>query len=523
MSQQHKPLPIDVATFEIMITDGYLYIDKTKHIYDLYGGKGRYYFLARPRRFGKSLLVSTLKELFSGNKKLFEGLWIDQSDWGWKQHPVIHLDFSTIAHETSVELKADLIRALEKIGNAHNIDLSKAKTPSGKLQDLVEALAKKEKVVILIDEYDKPIIDHITNTPIANKNRDVLKSFYEVIKGLDEHLRAIFVTGVSKFSKTSIFSGINNLNDISQDPIAASLLGYTQQEVEDYLTPYITEMAATKGKSKQEILDEMKEWYNGYRFSEAQVRVYNPFSVLYYLTKKKRANYWFASGTPTFLMKLLKSNQEHLKDFSGSEVAESELGPFELENIPILSLLYQTGYLTIVDSFAKGNTDMYRLAYPNAEVRESFSKCILVTLTQLREAEVVNNIFAIKDALVSNDIAKVCEYMRVLFAKIPSKMHIPLEHYYQSLFLNTFNVMGFDAKAEDPTDKGFIDMVITTPHRLFVIEFKFNKPAQTAFDQINQKEYYQKYLDRGLPITLAGIAFNYKNKKLALTFVEKQI
>jgi hypothetical protein len=306
MSQQNKPLPIDVATFEVMISDGYLYIDKTKYIYDLYKGKGRYYFLSRPRRFGKSLLISTLKELFSGNKKLFDGLWISTSDWEWKQHPIIHLDFSKLAHETSVELKADLTRALERIGDAHNIDLSKAKTPSSKLQDLVEALAKKNKVAILIDEYDKPIIDHIANIPLAEKNRAILKSFYDVIKGLDEHLRAIFVTGVSKFSKTSIFSGINNLNDISQDPIAASLLGYTQDELEHYLTPYISAIAIGQKRTQQEILDEMKEWYNGYRFSEDLVRVYNPFSVLYYLAKKKRANYWFASGTPTFLMKLLK-------------------------------------------------------------------------------------------------------------------------------------------------------------------------------------------------------------------------
>jgi hypothetical protein len=531
------------STFSEMIEKNYLYIDKTQHIYQLFNGGLKYYFLSRPRRFGKSLLISTLKELFSGNKKLFEELWIGKSElsrhslgdvgWGWAQHPVIQLDFSEIAHETSVELKTSLNSTLDDIAAANNISVESKHTIPDKFKRIVTELAKKEKVVILIDEYDKPIIDHVTNLEIAEKNRTVLKSFYDVLKAQDKNLRAVFVTGVSKFSKTSIFSGLNNLNDISHDSIAASLLGYTQQELESYLTSYVTEVAKVHAKSIREILDEMKQWYNGYRFSKDEVCVYNPFSVLYYLTKKERKNYWFDSGTPTFLMKLLKKSQEALKDFSEPEVTEAELGPFELEDIPVIPLLYQTGYLTIADSFKKGNTDMYRLRHPNAEVRESFSRCILITLTHLSDAHVVKIVDAIKDALISNNIAKVCQHMRILFANIPAKLHIEREHYYHSLFLLTFNLMGLEFKiegqedkdlqndAEVPTSKGFIDMVVKTTNRIFLLEFKFNKPAKTAINQIHRKEYYQKYLGQGLPITLAGISFIYKEKKLDITFVQE--
>lgn len=518
-----KKLPLDVATFKSMIDDNYLYIDKTQNIHQLFTGNSRYYFFSRPRRFGKSLLIATLKEFFSGNKKLFDGLWIEKSDWEWKQHPVIHLDFSVIAHRTSQELEVSLHKHLDRHAQYYNIEALTDTTIQDKFYSLVSELAKKNKVVILIDEYDKPIIDHVTSLKIASENRAVLKGFYDVIKGLDEHLRAIFVTGVSKFSKASIFSGINNLNDISQKPETASLLGYTQQELEHNFRPYIENMAAQRNRSTQEIFDEMKKWYNGYRFSKAEICVYNPFSIQYYLNDQERANYWFASGTPTFLMEILKSRQESIKDFSGAEVTDSELGPFEIENIPLIPLLYQTGYLTIADSFKIDDTNIFRLAYPNAEVRESFSRCILATLTELADAEVVLQVRAIKDALISSNIAKLCKHMRILFAHLPAKLHIPLERYYHSLFLHTLNLMGLDARAEEPTDKGFIDMVVRLPQRILVIEFKFNDSTEKAIEQIHKKKYYEKYVGLGLPITLAGIVFTYKNKNLELSFVEQQI
>jgi hypothetical protein len=286
-----KKLPVDVSTFEIMISKGYVYVDKTEYIYNLIT-QGRYYFLSRPRRFGKSLLISTLKELFLARRHLFEGLWIDKhSDYDWQEYPVIHLDFSVIGHDTPEELKLGLLWSLNRIAERNGIQIQQAPSPGLQLQALVEKLAEKNKVVILIDEYDKPLLDHLKDIPMAEAQRDVLRSFYETIKGLDAYLHAIFITGVSKFSKTSIFSGINNLNDISWDSESAQLLGYTSHEVVHYLSEYIEIIANRDQLTIGQINDIMKAWYNGYRFSEKDVRVYNPFSILYFLKKKKLANY----------------------------------------------------------------------------------------------------------------------------------------------------------------------------------------------------------------------------------------
>lgn len=517
-------------TFSDMIEGDCLYVDKTEQIYHLFGQKMNYYFLSRPRRFGKSLLVSTIKELFAGNRKLFKNLWIDHSDWDWQEHPVIHLDFSLIAHATSVELKKDLMYVLDDIAQKYAITLTKHKTPGIKLRALIEELSLKNKVVILIDEYDKPIIDHISNLPIAEKNRDVLKSLYDVIKGLDEYLRAIFVTGVSKFAQTSLFSGMNNLNDISHDPIAASLLGYTEQEVEHYLTPFVVDMAEKQSLLKQDVFDEMQKWYNGYRFSTKDLRVYNPFSVLYYLTKMERGNYWIRSGTPTFLVTLLKKSYESIRDFSGTEVTDSTFNPFELSaNIPLIPLLYQTGYLTIrdvwqeLDPMGKNPKYRYRLDYPNQEVRESFLEYMLIALTFSDDATVEMGISAIQRALKTNNIKEFCREMRIMFAQIPYQLHIKQEDYYHSIFQAMLYLIGVKATSEISTSKGRLDMLIRTLNRIYVFELKFNKPPKVALKQINRKKYYEKFENEGLPITLAGISFDYVNKELVLDYVEQQI
>lgn len=516
------------CTFSEMIKQNYLYVDKTQHMHHLFKGGMNYYFFSRPRRFGKSLLISTLKELFAGSKKLFEGLWIEQSDWEWKQHPVIHLDFSEIAHRTPEALERSLNKHLKLHAQKYNIVLDPEDSIEDKFYSLVTELAKKEKVVILIDEYDKPIIDHISNLKIAERNREVLKGFYDVLKGLDADLRAIFVTGVSKFAQTSLFSGINHLDDISQKPEAAALLGYTQQELEHYLTPYIAEMATKHKTSKQEILNEMKQWYNGYRFGEEEVRVYNPFSVLYYLKDKKRDNYWIKSGTPTFLIQLLKKNYQVLRDFSGVEVGGATFNPIELTaNIPLIPLLYQTGYLTIRDVFkefdlmGKNPKLKYRLDYPNQEVREAFLEYMLIALTLSDEVSLAAVIDGIRDALDSNNIEALCKQLSILFANLPSKLHISREAYYHSILALTLLFMGIKAQVEEPTDKGYIDLVIPTLRRIFVIELKLNRPVKEAFDQINRKKYYQKYMGQGVPITLAGIAFNYKKKELKVAYVQE--
>ena len=374
-----KYLPIDLSTFKTMITENYLYIDKTEYIYNLFSRGARLYFLSRPRRFGKSLLISTLKELFSGNRELFKGLWIDSSDYQWAQYPVIHLDFATIAHKNTEEMDAELSRRFLSIADEYGISIAPSISTYGKLYDLVTQLGKKNKVVILIDEYDKPMLDHINDIPMAYAMKDAMRGMYDTIKGLDVHLRAVFVTGVTKFAKTSVFSGMNNLNDISFSEISAALLGYTQKELTHYFADYIQAIADKEKVSIDEILSTMKQWYNGYQFSESEITVYNPFSVHYYLSKQKLANYWFQSGTPTLLIHLIKKQYIDLESFAQDDLKIEQLATFELENIPLIPLLFQTGYLTI-DTYDQ-KTNRFTLKYPNYEVEESFTKCIVAALT----------------------------------------------------------------------------------------------------------------------------------------------
>ena len=342
-----KKLPIDVSAFDIMIEKNYLYIDKTEIIHDLIT-EGRFYFLSRPRRFGKSLFLSTLQEIFEGNKKLFKDLWIGKKNrYDWSIYPVIYLNFSDLDIATSSELKASLSWQLDAIAKNYGIDIKDAPSPGTKMQQLTRELFKKNSVVILIDEYDYPLINTLKNIKIAEANREVLKNFFSVIKSLDKYLRAVYITGVTKFSKTSIFSGLNNLNDLTTDPRAATLLGYTQKEINAYFAPYIKKQAAYEDLDENEIKQEIKNWYNGYRFSREDIRVYNPFSMLYYFEKKELDNYWFASGTPGFLIDLLKNQYEDLENLEEAQLTSASLGTFDIESLPLITILFQTGYLTI--------------------------------------------------------------------------------------------------------------------------------------------------------------------------------
>lgn len=365
-------LPTGESSFRIVCEEECLYIDKTKYIYGLIKSF-RYVFLARPRRFGKSLLVSTLKEIFLGNKELFTNLWIGkESDYEWPEHPVIHIDFNSIYKSGPQILEMSLCRFLDKVARLYKIDLSLVPHSGEKLIELIETLSGRHgKVVLLIDEYDAAILDMLPNKELAEANRAILRGFYGVIKTLGQHLRFLLVTGVSKCTKVSLFSDFNNLSDISFDSQMAALLGYTKEEIKSYFLPYVDEVALYRGLSRDEVLTEMREWYNGYRFSDAEIRVYNPWSILRYLSSKRRANYWFASGTPTFLVALLKANSHYaLSDLENISASEEDLDAFEIGYVSPVALLYQSGYLTIM-GYDKV-TGRYQLGYPNKEVESSW-------------------------------------------------------------------------------------------------------------------------------------------------------
>ena len=510
-----KKLPVDISTFSKMINEDYLYIDKTRHIYDLFKTGERYFFLSRPRRFGKSLLISTLKELFLGKKELFKDLWIGkQADFDWQEHPVIHLDLSDADTETAAELKISLGYMLDRIADSYQVDIAKAYSPKTKLKLLVEKLSVKNSVVILIDEYDKPILDHLHNPKRAEMHRATLKSFYDGFKGLDAFLRAVFITGVSKFSRASIFSGLNNLNELSNEPEGSQLVGYTEAELIFYFKEYIEIIAKEEGTAKSKIIEKIRYWYNGYQFSEAAIKIYNPFSIVYFFKRKKFRNYWFQTGTPSFLVELLKKRPEGLGDIEKKAFTLSTLGTFRLDKIPLETLFFQAGYLTIKEYDSQ--FDVYKLGYPNEEVKQSLSILEIGALTDSDSAGIENTLFQIKFALEHKDLQSFMCSLECLLAGIPYNLHIESEAYYHSLFQLLCNVLSLENQCELATSKGRIDLVVKTAKYLYIFEFKLNKSADAALRQIVDKQYYERYLSLGKEIVLVGISFNYKRKKLSL-------
>ncbi|MBA3751585.1 AAA family ATPase [Candidatus Dependentiae bacterium] len=513
-----KKIPTTTSSFRQIIEENYLYIDKTELIYNLISSDF-YYFLARPRRFGKSLLISTLSELFSGNRDLFKGLWIDSSDYSWAPYPVISLDFSSIDNSSSENFKKSLALRLELKAEEYAIDLTGSSTPGDKLYMLVTKLAQQSKVVILIDEYDYPLVSNITDIPVAQEILKALSSFFSILKSLNPLVHAIFITGVSKFAKASVFSGLNNLNDISLDPIAATLLGFTEQELDTYFTSFITTLARLKGIPVEEIKNKTRHWYNGYRFSKVPEKVYNPFSVHYLLKKNEFTNYWFESGTPSFLIKIMTQQNCTLTDIEQFQFTTKSLGSFALDQLPLIPLLFQTGYLTI--NTYTPETDSYTLVFPNFEVKESFTLHLLGAFSQTDLAIIETIIPSLTSALENNALEKFCTLLKSLFAHIPYQIHIAKEAYYHSLFQLLVTLIEFKSQSEIATDKGRIDLVVITQKYIYIFEIKYNTPAEEALKQIEEHFYYRRYLLSTKTIILVGIAFNSAKHEIAITCASK--
>ena len=513
----------DVSTFSLMIEGNYIYVDKTQDIYNLYAKKDRYHFLARPRRFGKSLLISTLKELFSGKKELFKGLWIDSSDFAFEEHPILHFDFSSIAHRSPEDLNTSLHKRINDIAKSYDIDISNIDTFEDKLTELIPKLAERNSVVLLIDECDYPLLKHIKNIPLAKENQKILKSFYEALKSLDAHYRAIFITGVTKFAKTSLFSGFNNLRDISESSQFATILGYTEEEIKHNFKDALEDFSRESNSSLPDLLLEMKNWYNGYRFSKKDIRVYNPFSVVYYLKDQECANYWFGSGTPSFLVEVLKEDHLILYDLEDSAILTSSFDAFEVGEVPTLTLLYQAGYLTIKTYEKVLNNDTYILGFPNEEIKRSIAMLMVGLFTQQEQPSVEKGLNKLRKSLLNNDIKTFCKTLQELFAQIPYQLHIKQEAYYHSLIQFIVYLLGFNAESEISTSNGRIDLVLRTKQRIYLFEFKLNKSTKSALSQITNRRYYEKYLSEDKEITLVGVSFNMKDKQLLVDCVLEKL
>jgi hypothetical protein len=518
-----KRLPVDLSHFKTMIEDNYLYVDKTEIIYQLFSRR-RLYFLSRPRRFGKSLLISTLKELFSGNKKLFKDTWIgQQKDYAWKQHPVLHFDFSILSHETSQEFKNDLIWSLEQMAKNHGISLAKVPTLSTKFSTLIERLSTKHKVVILIDEYDAPLLHNLDNIPVAKALQKVMRTFFSVIKGADArgHIHAVFITGVTKFAKTSLFSGINNLVDITLSPDACTLCGYTKDELTSYFKEYAQAFAKANSMSQQKVFDIVQDWYNGYRFSKDPTKVYNPYSVTHFFDQNDLKNYWLETGTPSFLIELLKGQAGELENIENTELNSSYFGSFEIGSLPIIPILVQAGYLTITDYNPERQT--FKLNYPNKEVGESFKSYLLASLSHTNARSVEMAIAHFRYALDTNNMELFVATLKNLLANVPYQIYRVNEAFFHSLFQLLVDLLGIEGQSEVSSASGSIDTVLQTHNSIFIFEFKFKKSDKKALKQIIEKRYYEKYLRLKKPIILVGLSFNIKNKQLALDWTSKDM
>lgn len=510
-----KKLPLGISTFSEIITGNYVYVDKTEFAWNLITN-GKYYFLSRPRRFGKSLLVDTLKCIFENRKELFLGLYIeDKRPWN-TIHPVITVNYTDGVIDGRKLLDKKTINIFRTIAEKNKIELQYDNDVSDIFKELIVRLHEKynQKVVILVDEYDKPILDNITEFEVAREVREGLKNIYSVIKGQDAHIEFAFLTGVSKFSKVSLFSGLNNLEDITIDERYATICGYTHGNLENNF-----------GQSFQDVdLDEVRKWYNGYNWQGESV--YNPFDILLFLTKGKSfRNYWFETATPTFLIELFKKKNFYIPNLENIEVSESLLGSFDIDFIEPETILFQTGYLTIASSRRVGPRLKYKLKYPNIEVQYSLNDYILDYLIEdpAGKSKHQNMIY---ESLEVADFDWFKRGLHKLFASIPynnftNNQICEYEGYYASVMYSYFAALGIDLIGEDVTNKGRIDLTLKFPDYIFIIEFKVIEEDDlkgTALAQIKEKKYYEKYVSAGKEaqkIFLLGIDFSKKQRNIA--------
>lgn len=510
-----QKIPVGVADFRTIITEDYRYIDKTEYLYKMIS-RGKFYFLSRPRRFGKSMTIATLQELYSGSKDLFDGLWIaDKWDWT-KKHPIIRISFTTIGFQ-ELGLSFALNQYLDEIAKSYQIELT-VQGLAAKLAQIIKILSTQAKVVILIDEYDAPITHYLgAEIETAKKNRELLKGFYTILKEYDTYIEFVFIAGVSKFSKVGIFSGLNNLVDISMSEQFATFLGYTQEELEENYADYIEVIALKMQLSKSDLLEKIRFWYNGYRFHHKAPTVYNPVSTNLFFYEKEFENYWFQTGTPTFLINYLKT--QGLYDFVLTPQTKESFDIFDLENINPHGLMYQTGYLTI----SRKEDIYYYLDYPNNEVRKSMVSHLLEAFGGFQYGNEHSLLIKLEKAFKENEIATVISVLQTMFKKLPYQLYEKqAESFYLAMIHLLFTYLGFRIHSEVCTNDGRVDSLVETTHYFYIFEFKLDKSGEIAFQQIIDKKYYEAYYHQGKRVMGIGVNFSSETKNIQ-DWIMKQI
>jgi hypothetical protein len=521
-----KKLPLGRQDFSEIINENLLYVDKTDRVYNLIE-QGKLYFLSRPRRFGKSLLISTFRHLFEGKKELFKDLYLGKStDYAFEKYPVLQFNFADFGHKVE-NLEAELVNKIQLYANEFNVKIGTTSL-SAQFIALVKGIAEKGKpVVLLIDEYDKPIIDFFTEHDKATANQKILRDFFSPLKGLDSkgHLHFLFITGVSKFSKVSLFSDLNNLTDLSiEDPLSNDLLGITQSELLTYFDAYINDVNQYIKYPKNELLKHIKDWYNGYSF-DGEIFVYNPFSLLTFFHKKHFGNYWFVTGTPTFLVETIRKEGLNPSELEELVVSEEFFHKFSLKHLDIRGLLFQTGYLTLKRIHRRVYGSRYYLDYPNLEVKRAMTHNLVEAFTYKKTSVVSIALVKMEQGFEEGKVEKFIDQLKIIIADISYHLHPKKkndknalfemwEGYFHTIVYLVTSYMKMYVQTEVTKHKGRLDLIAQTEDYIYLMEFKLDGTSGDAIEQIKNKEYAAAYKNSNKTVFLVGVNFSKEERNV---------
>ena len=521
MTGQRRLYPIGQQDFPSLRKRGDLYVDKTEYVYRMTHSSSQYMFLSRPRRFGKSLLISTLHAYFEGRKELFEGLAIERLEKEWEQYPVIRLDMSLAKHEEPDDLNRYLLHIVRR--NEENFDIvGTEKDPNLRLTDLITSLNKRtgKGVVVLIDEYDSPLLDVVHEEENLPKLRKIMRNFYSPLKACAPYLRYVFLTGITKFSQLSIFSELNNIQNISMLPEYASLCGISKEELLTQMSIDIDLLATRLNLTREATIARLIEYYDGYHFTWPSPDIFNPFSLLTAMSNGKIDSYWFGSGTPTYLIEMLRRFGTLPSEIGGTEAPSSAFDAPTETMTNIIPLLYQSGYITIKDY--DEITDSYLLDIPNKEIRKGLMESLLPYYTNLPTLDGQSALIKMYRAINKRDMDSALKVLQAYLLTIPYTNNTAYEGHYQQVLYIIFSLMNYYCDVEVHSARGRVDLVMRSKTDLYLIETKLGDNAEAAMHQMDLKDYAARFTNCGLPITKVAIAFDCTTRTLSGWLIEEQ-